>query len=231
MGVEVKEFSELSNVEVAKNEIEAVNILSDLKDEMNRRFLYLEKTGHKYIEPKRDKMDLIVVGIDEASVLYGKEKGDSSKKKIMLKARELTDDLSKLARAAGIHLIFATQKVTKETIDTKVQENIGGRMCFKMNSIPGSVTVLGNQKAHNLPDIKGRAIWTTGNKFIEVQAPFISENDIKEEIELINVLRLSGKHKNFAEMIKIRVDEKENSGSGELKHVVTSKKKSKSDKK
>ena len=145
----------------------------------------------------------------------------------MLQARELTDELAKLARAAGIHLIFATQKVTKETIDTKVQENIGGRMCFRMNSLPGSMTVLGNKKAFDLPDIKGRAIWTNGNNFYEVQAPFISEEDIKEEIELIKTQEENGKFKNFGEMIRIRAHEKEEADDACFKHVEPSKMKKK----
>ena len=47
------------------------------------------------------------------------------------------------------------------------------------------MTVLGNKKAYELPDIKGRGIWAHGNNFIEVQAPFISEEEIQLEVEAI----------------------------------------------
>jgi len=184
-GVEMKDFGELPNVRIAKTEEEACKMLKKIKDEMDRRFEYLEKAGHKEIITQRDGFDKIVVGIDEASVLYSKVKSNATKAHLINAAREYTDELAKLARAAGIHLILATQKVSKETIDTKVQENIGGRVCFRMNTMVNSVTVLGNKKAFELPDIKGRAIWASGNDFIELQCPFISDDELKAEIEVI----------------------------------------------
>jgi hypothetical protein len=184
-GVEMRPFEDLPNVQVIKTEQDAVTVLKNLKAEMDRRFNYLEKKKLKEIDPVRDKMDKIIIGVDEASVLYTKSKTNSAKKKFIEEARELTDELSKLSRAAGIHLILATQKVTKETIDTKVQENIGGRMCFRMNTLQGSMTVLGNKMALNLPDVKGRGIWASGNKFVEVQAPFLSEDELESELSLI----------------------------------------------
>ena len=58
-------------------------------------------------------------------------------------------------------------------------------MCFRMNTLQGSMTVLGNKLALNLPDVKGRGIWASGNKFIEVQAPFLSEDELESELSLI----------------------------------------------
>ena len=200
-GVEMKEFAQLPNVVVAKDEFSAVQVLSHIKAEMDRRFTYMEKHGYKRIEPERDKMDLIVVGVDEASVLYTKPSGKSAISANVQKARELTDNLAKLARAAGIHLILATQKVTKETIDTKIQENIGGRMCFRMNTLQGSLTVLGNKMAFELPHHPGRAIWTSGNRFVEVQAPFISESEIENECQVLCHEFESQKRKNFQSLL------------------------------
>jgi S-DNA-T family DNA segregation ATPase FtsK/SpoIIIE len=202
-GVEMKEFTVLPNVVVAKNEKTAVLLLRKLKLEMERRFKYMEEKGYKKIEPERDKMDLIVVGVDEASVLYTKPGNRSAEGLLIQEARDLTDTLAKLARAAAIHLVLATQKVTKETIDTKIQENIGGRMCFRMNTLQGSLTVLGNKMGFELPDIPGRAIWSSGNKFLEVQAPFMSDEEIVRECELIKFDFESGKRKNFQDMLRM----------------------------
>jgi len=185
-GVEMRPFEELPNVKVIKTEQDAVAVLEKLKDEMERRFEIIEAEKVKDIGSARKKLDRIIIGIDEASVLYTKVRSDSTKKDLINKARELTDELSKLSRAAGIHLILATQKVTKETIDTKVQENIGGRMCFRMNTFQGSNTVLGNKMAHELPDVKGRGIWASGNKFIEVQTPFLSEEELEGELAVLS---------------------------------------------
>lgn len=202
-GIEMKEFAALPNVRVAKTEKEAAFLLQKLKEEMDQRFEFLEKKGFKEIRPDRDGLDKIVLGIDEASVLYTKTRSNSEKGNSIHRARELTDELAKLARAAGMHLILATQKVTKETIDTKVQENIGGRLCFKMNTLQGSMTVLGNKMACDLPDIKGRGIWANGQDFIEVQAPFISEEELVEEIETLKSEFTDGKRKIFGKMIEV----------------------------
>jgi hypothetical protein len=202
-GVEVKEFGQIPNVVVAKNESEAVIVLTKLKEEMLRRFRYMEEKSYKRIVPDRDGMDLIVIGVDEASVLYTRTKSNSKDSNLIERARELTDDLAKLARAAGIHLILATQKVTTETIDTKIQENIGGRMCFRVNTLQGSLTVLGNKMAYELPDKPGRAIWASGNDFTEVQAPMISEAEIDRECALLAYEYQTGKRKILGEMLRI----------------------------
>ena len=195
LGVEVKAYSELPNAQIAKDASEAVTLLKAVVDEMKERFKTLEKKGTKQIDPERDGKDLILVGVDEASVLYGKRRGDKSGNDMTNMARDLTDEIAKLGRAACIHLIVATQKVTNESIDTKIQENVGGRVCFRVNTLQGSNTVLGNKKAYELPEIKGRAIWASGNGFTEVQTPFISEPLIESEIKQIKSEFASGKRK------------------------------------
>jgi hypothetical protein len=85
--------------------------------------------------------------------------------------------------------------VTNESIDTKIQENIGGRVCFRVNTLQGSNTVLGNKKAFELPEVKGRAIWASGNDFTEIQTPFISEGVIDRELKLIKAEFADGKRK------------------------------------
>jgi len=202
-GVEMKEFSALPNVRLAKTVEDAATLLEKLRHEMDQRFIFLEKNGHKEIDPKRDKMDKIVIGIDEASELFTKPKASETQASVTNRAREAADGLAKLARAAGIHLIFATQKVTKETIDTRVQENIGGRMCFRMNTLQGSMTILGNKMGFELPDIKGRGIWANGNDFIEVQAPLISQEQIELEIDEIKEEFEQGKKFILGSMIEI----------------------------
>ena len=184
-GLEMRDFQVLPNVQVVKDEKQAVRLLERIRDEMKSRFAFLEFRGHKNIVPQRDKKDKIIVGIDEASELYTRVQRGNEKSKWILRARELTDELAKLARAAGIHLIFATQKINKDTIDPKVQENVGGRMCFKTNTLENSLRALGNKMAYNLPDIKGRGVWNKGNEFLEIQGPFISDGDLKEELSAI----------------------------------------------
>ena len=177
-GVDMKPFEELENVRIAKEMMPAVDFLKAIVEEMERRFVFLEKNGITEINPKRDKLDRIVVGIDEASVLFTVEKNSKATKEMAQDARELTDKIAKLGRAAGIHVILATQKVVKETIDTRVQTNINARMCFRVNTVASSMTVLGNKKAAELPEIKGRGIWSVGSRDVIVQVPKLENEEV-----------------------------------------------------
>lgn len=184
-GVEFKPFSTLANVEIAKDEASALAVLQSVAAEMERRFKLLEEKGFNEIHPQRDKLDRIVVAIDEASVLFTVGKTSKSAKETALSARDMTDQIAKLGRAAGIHLILATQKVVKETIDTRVQTNINAKMCFRVNTIASSMTVIGNKKAAELPDIKGRGVWSLGSNDLIVQVPRLTDDEIIEEIGLL----------------------------------------------
>jgi len=90
--------------------------------------------------------------------------------------------------------------VTKETIDTKLQENVSGKMCFKMNTLQGSLQVLGRGDAMELPQIPGRGLWQLGTKMYEVQTPYISSKDIIFRVERIKEEIMRGKRRLFGSM-------------------------------
>lgn len=203
-GVEMKLFETLPNVHIAKEVPDAVNCLKKVVEEMDRRFVYLEKKGFTEIDSERDKLDRIIVGVDEASVLYTVERSAQFNKKEAHEARELTDKLTKLGRAAGIHVILATQKVTKETIDTRVQTNVHAKICFRVNTMASSMTVLGNKKAAELPEIKGRGIWSVGSKDIEVQVPFLSQAEAADEIEHLALKFSEEQNANFQKLVTVK---------------------------
>ena len=197
-GVEVKEFAALPNVMIAADEAEATNILEALVDEMHRRYEFLESSGHKSIDPARDKLDLIVVGIDEAAVLLGKGASET--------ARKCMGELARLARAAGIHLIHATQKPVKEAISTEILDNLAGRMTFRMISLAASNVAMGGSYAQKLPAIKGRGMWSNGSEQKQVQAPFVNDELIEAELEVINQEFEGGIRKNFNSLLKTRAN-------------------------
>ena len=201
-GLEAKEFDVFPNVKIAKTEGEAVEILASVKQEMQRRFLYLEQNGHTSVNHKRDRMDKIIVAVDEASVLYARPSRKSEKTELIEKARELTSSLAALSRAAGMSLIFATQKASKEVIETRIQENISARMVFRMNTLQGSLVVLGNKAASTIDATKkGRGIWSFGSKQLMVQAPYLSEAEITDECKSVAEDYISGKKKIFQELL------------------------------
>lgn len=184
-GVELKPFANLPCSTLSKNEFRAKERLEQIKKEMNRRYDYLEKKGYNEIDPKRDNLPRIYVIIDEASVLYTVPKGLKEKKDAVHACRDLTNDISKLGRAAGIHLVLGTQKVDKSAVDPQTRENIDLRLAFKANSVPGSNEIIGSKDAYHLPEHRGRAIWRNGNKLIEVQVPYLSQAELAEELKEI----------------------------------------------
>ncbi len=199
-GVEVKEFAALPNVRVAADEVEATSILEALVAEMHRRYELLESSGHKSIDPERDKLDLIVVGIDEATVLLGKGASET--------ARKCMGELARLARAAGIHLIPATQKPVKEAISTEILDNLTGRMTFRMISAAASNVAMGGNFAQKLPAIKGRGMWSNGSEQRQVQAPYVDDELIEAELEVINQEFTDGIRQNFNSLLEVTDDDK-----------------------
>jgi S-DNA-T family DNA segregation ATPase FtsK/SpoIIIE len=218
-GIEVVEFSDLPNVRIAKDEKEAVSYLEKIVLEMKARFKYLEENRKKKIVPEQDNKDLIVVAVDEASVLFGKERAGSENKEYIDKARDHIDELAKLARAAGIHLILATQKPVKESIDTKVLENLQGRMAFRMQSVAGSNVALGNKRAIELSDIKGRGIWQNGTFESEVQTPRLTDELLESELETIKKDFQEGRRRLQGEMFST-TDSKSNEEKSAIFSIV-----------
>ena len=201
-GLEFREFGTLPNVGLVKSIDGAVRVLGRVKDEMGRRFDYLERKGGDKIETKRDGFDSIVVGIDEASVLYSPVPKDDGDHGQIAKARSLTEHISKLSRAANIHLIMATQRVTKESVDTRIQENVSGRMCFKLNTLEGSLRVLGDKSARDLPSIPGRGIWQCGHERAEVQAPHIGGAALAKRLRRIREEYQNGAKSLYGRMLE-----------------------------
>ncbi|MCY4524819.1 MAG: FtsK/SpoIIIE domain-containing protein [Halobacteriovoraceae bacterium] len=185
-GIEMRPFGKLSNVQVCSSITEAVKFLRLVQEEMKERFDLLKETNKKEIDPQKDGRPRIIIGIDEASILYADKSRSNEDYKLTLQARRITDEIAKMGRAAAINLILATQKVSMRTVDTSIQENITGKMCFRMNTLQGSLLVLGNKSACLLPDIPGRGIWSVGNKSIEVQTPFLSDMELEEELEILS---------------------------------------------
>lgn len=82
-------------------------------------------------------------------------------------------------RAAGIHLIAATQYPSIEVVPGRVKVNCGVRIAFYMPSAAASMTILDTGEACNLPNVKGRCIVDNGgHEARTVQAPLILDTDI-----------------------------------------------------
>lgn len=183
--VEFNEFQDLPNVKIIKDEENAARLLEALVQEMDKRYKMLEAKKLKKVDPVRDNLDRIVIGVDECADLLGKVGKDHPHFESISKARHSLSQLARKARASGIHIILATQKMDKMSLDTQIQENLEGRLSLRMNTIENSVRVLQNNMSYYLPSIPGRGVWKRGADYTEIQCPYLSDEILNERIEVM----------------------------------------------
>ena len=198
--VELKPYADIPGIHIDDTLEDAARTLTNVHREMERRYRdVLGAQGKRKMEPKRDNLNRIVVVVDECSDLYGKAERGSDDYKLTTKCRELTNAIARKGRAAGIHLVLATQRVSANTLDSRILGNIPARVCFQMSSVPNSVLVLNNKCAYELDKIPGRGYWSSGTQLVQIQAPYIEEEDIEKRLAII---RFERKEKIACEKVK-----------------------------
>ena len=125
-------------------------------------------------EPK--KLPYIVVIIDEMADLMlvaGKE------------IEALIQRLAQMARAAGIHIITATQRPSVDVITGVIKANFPTRISFQVTSRIDSRTILGVQGAEQLLGQGDMIFMSGGSKMKRVHGPFCSDEEIGEIVQYI----------------------------------------------
>ena len=179
-GVEFSVFDGVGGVQIHSDIGETSLVLREIVNEMDDRFSFMKKQHIQQIVPEKHGKDFIFIAIDEASLLFRrKPKGDGDHYAVE-RARYSIQKILKLGRAAGISVLFGLQRPSKESLDTEVQENIDARICFKINTVEGSVRMLGHKKGVDLPAVPGRGIWKMGSEETIFQAPYTTNEDIKK---------------------------------------------------
>ncbi len=194
----------------------AASVLGWVVKEMENRYRLMSKEGVRNIEGYNSKhklpMPFIVVIVDEMSDLMlvaGKE------------IENYIQKLSQMARAAGIHIIMATQRPSVDVITGTIKANFPTRISFQVTSKIDSRTILGEQGAEQLLGKGDMLFMSSANKVIRIHAPFVSEN----EIEKVNNYLRSKEDPDYVDEILSFADEKEdvenssnNSEKDELYH-------------
>ncbi len=162
----------------------ATSALSWTVKEMNSRYKLMSKVGVRNIDgynaKHKLKMPYIVVVVDEMSDLMlvaGKE------------IENYIQKLSQMARAAGIHIIMATQRPSVDVITGTIKANFPTRISFQVSSKIDSRTILGEQGAEQLLGKGDMLFMSSANRIVRIHGPYVSEQEIER---ITNSLRAQG---------------------------------------
>ena len=166
-------------------------VLQKMVGEMERRYDLFEESKTKniagynaYVDKKNEKLEdeeklkrlpFVVVIIDELADL------------MLVAAKEVEDSImriTQMARAAGIHLIVATQRPSTDVITGVVKANIPSRIAFAVSSNIDSRTILDMSGAEKLLGKGDMLLKPQGENIpIRVQGNFVSDEEIKNVVE------------------------------------------------
>ena len=172
----------------------ATSALSWTVREMESRYRLMSSEGVRnidgYNEKHKLKMPYIVVVVDEMSDL------------MLVSGKEIegyVQKLSAMARAAGIHIIMATQRPSVHVITGTIKANFPTRISFQVSSKIDSKTVLGEQGAEQLLGKGDMLFMSSANKIFRIHGPYVSEG----EIEKVNSFLRSQGNPDYIEEITI----------------------------
>ncbi len=162
---------------------EASYVLQKLVEEMQKRYTILAEKGVRNIDSynkiveKENALSYIVVILDELADL------------MMTAQREVEDSIARLAqmaRAAGIHLIVATQRPSVDVLTGIIKANFPARISFKVSSKVDSRTILDANGAENLLDKGDMLFLPPGtSKLSRIHGAFITDAEVRKVVDYV----------------------------------------------
>jgi DNA segregation ATPase FtsK/SpoIIIE, S-DNA-T family len=135
-----------------------------------------KETGEAIYESEEiplDELPYIVVVVDEMADL------------MMVAGKDIEgaiQRLAQMARAAGIHLIMATQRPSVDVITGTIKANFPTRISFQVTSKIDSRTILGEQGAEQLLGQGDMLYMAGGGRISRVHGPFVSDNEVEKVV-------------------------------------------------
>jgi S-DNA-T family DNA segregation ATPase FtsK/SpoIIIE len=127
----------------------------------------------------------LVLVIDETAELTAVESPDRAERASRQAQLASLTRICRLGRAAGVHVLAATQRPDAEAVPGQLKANLPATMAFRVRDPVNSRILLGdgNPQAASLPAIAGRGIWQTGDVQAEVQTPWLDRREATELLE------------------------------------------------
>lgn len=184
-GVELAVYAKLPHLTrpiVAEPE-DALTVFDELLDETARRMEMFKGTA-KNIESwnahrQKGVLPYIVLVIDEMAMLM-LNRDRIGRQTVGSEANNKLSKLAAVCRAAGIHIVAATQRPSVDVITGLIKANFPVRIGFACADNAQSMTILDNGLAAGLL-MQGRLIFHKSNEYTELQAPLVTE-ELAEEI-------------------------------------------------
>ncbi|APM38807.1 FtsK/SpoIIIE family DNA translocase [Clostridium kluyveri] len=183
----------------------AAGALNWAVQEMNRRYKLFANNGVRNIEGYNDlfdkgitegKIPFVVIIIDELSDL------------MMVCPNEVEDyigRLAQMARAAGMHLVIATQRPSVDVITGVIKANIPSRISFAVSSQIDSRTILDSSGAERLLGKGDMLFYPTGiSKPVRIQGAFISETEVEK---IVHYIKNNGGESKYEDKIIEQIDQ------------------------
>ena len=181
----------------------ATTALKWVVKEMEKRYREMTEIGVRNISGFNDKapseskkkMKYIVVIVDEMADL------------MMIAGKEIENyiqRLAQMARAAGIHIVMATQRPSVDVITGTIKANFPTRISFQVTSKIDSRTILGEQGAELLLGNGDMLFMSSASRIIRIHGPYVSEKEIER---VSTFLRLQGTPTYIEEVTKIEEQE------------------------
>jgi S-DNA-T family DNA segregation ATPase FtsK/SpoIIIE len=139
-----------------------------------------KKTGEPITEKitiEKRKFPYIVVIVDEMADL------------MLVAGKEIEfyiQRLAQMARAAGIHIIMATQRPSVDVITGVIKANLPTRISFAVTSKIDSRTILGEQGAEQLLGLGDMLYMASGNKVVRIHGPFVSDSEVEKIVQYLH---------------------------------------------
>jgi S-DNA-T family DNA segregation ATPase FtsK/SpoIIIE len=165
--------------------------------EMDKRYLWLAKTGVKKLKdfnnrrlpetpmldddglPIPDKLPVLIVIIDElADLMVTDAKSD------------IETSISRIAakgRAAGVHIVVATQRPSRDVITGTIKSNLPTRIAFRVVSVVDSRVILDQKGAESLLGMGDMLLLAPNSAEIDrIQGSLVADDDIKEVVKFVS---------------------------------------------